>query len=303
MTRRVIAARAQTPIARAVQLLVGHRFSAVPVVDEHNRLIGILSTADLLRELHNRRALLHDTVGAVMNTEVLYMSPEANVGVLAHRLRTYGDLRVMPIVEHDVLVGVVTRADLLRHRPRGGKLGRLALRCIYPFHAPTRPPLAPDLASRPAGHLAGAGRDLVVASTDITPGAGTTPLRARDVMTSSGLVTVTEQTPTEQAARLLINNRFTALPVVDRRNHLVGIISEADLVHDPLDARRTAHSPTVGGAMTSDVLACSPDTDFDELCRLLSDGGLATLPIVEHDQIVGIVSRADLLRHQQHAPG
>ena len=126
MTDRVVAVRPETSLARARTLLTENRFSALPVVDEYRRLIGIVSAADVLAASAmapggQRHPL---TVGAVMSTDVMRMSPDADVGIIAHRLRTYGDRRVMPIVDHGILVGVVSRGDLLRPRVRVGKIGR-----------------------------------------------------------------------------------------------------------------------------------------------------------------------------------
>ena len=62
-------------------------------------------------------------VGEIMSPDVLWIRPSAKLTLVAHRMRTYGELRVMPIVERGVLVGVVTRADLLRPRPPRRGLG------------------------------------------------------------------------------------------------------------------------------------------------------------------------------------
>ena len=86
--------------------------------------------------------------------------------------------------------------------------------------------------------------------------------------------TVTENTPAADAAMLLISNRFTALPVVDDEGRLVGLVSEADLISDPLDGHRNPTATTVGGKMSTEVVTVSSDTPLDELAWLLSDGGL-----------------------------
>ena len=287
MTHVVLIAHADMPIEQAAALLAEHRFSALPVVDDNNRLIGILSEADLLREPRGSAGIAGpQTVGGVMSRDVVYLSPDADVRVVAHRLRGERELRVMPIVDHGVLAGVVTRGDLLRRRERGGTLGRLAGR--------VRDGLRRLVSSDPATSVQLPERGQATTVTAGTrPGGG----QARDVMAPrAAIVVVGEATSTAQAAALLAEHRLSALPVVDSHGRLIGIISEADLLRDPLDGRRTPPAPTVGAAMTTNVISRPPDADVHELARLLSDGGLRVVPIVEGGRLVGVVSRGDLLR-------
>lgn len=276
MTDRVITVRPGCTLQRAWECLIEHRFSSLPVVDERSRLVGMLSGADLLRTgLRGHLGGHPRTVGGLMRTNPMYVSPDTDVGIIAHRLNAYGHLRVMPIVDHGLLVGVITRADLLRPRPRGGRLGRFFGRLLKPSRraGPTNPMRWPA----PAG------------SNAAQP-------RAQDVMTPTGHVyTVTENTPAAAAAMLLISNRFTALPVVDDQGRLVGLVSEADLINDPLDGHRTT-ATTVGGKMSTEIVTVSPDTPLDELAWLLSDGDLRLVPVVNHEQLLGVVSRGDVLR-------
>jgi CBS domain-containing protein len=119
---------------------------------------------------------------------------------------------------------------------------------------------------------------------------------ARDVMTSTGLVTVSETTSVERAAELLVQHRFTALPVVDDSGRLVGIVSEADLVYDPLSGRRAARGRSVDAVMTAEVGTVEPDTSIQHVVGMLTGGGLRLVPVVEAGRLVGVISRGDLLR-------
>ena len=272
MTRRVVSVQPETSIEHAKTVLTENRFSALPVVDQYNHLVGVVTGADLLREPSRAATQSRPTtVGAVMTRTPIYMSPDADVNIVAHRMRTYGELRAIPIVDHDFLVGIVTRGDLLRKPPRGGPLGRLLRRVLsrqaVPDPVPYRAPRA---------------------------GTAARSQYARDVMTTK-VVTVAETTPIDVARDRLIRNRFTALPVTDADRRLIGIVSEADLVRDPLNARRTPRPDTVGGVMTTGVVAVEPTATIDDLVRLLSDKGLRLVPVVDGDRLVGVVSRGDLL--------
>jgi CBS domain-containing protein len=135
-------------------------------------------------------------------------------------------------------------------------------------------------------------------------------MQARDVMTSP-VVTVRPATPVRQAAALLIERGFTALPVVDEYDALVGIVTEADLLHGriPPDPRSlmyadraaaapesTAPAPVVGDVMTTEVFAMQPWADAAELARQMLDRQLRSVPVLDHRTLIGIVSRRDLLR-------
>lgn len=233
MTDRVVSVGAGMPVSEAREWLSASRFTALPVVDDCNRLVGILSAADVV----DPQAEKEPTVGTIMSRDVMWAAPDTDVGIIAHRLDTYGGVRVMPIVDHGFLVGIVTRKDLLRRRPRNGPLGRALHRLRGGRRADQTGPVA-----RPAVAPLGAGASTL------------RDLRVRDVMTTNPLCTVHATTSVEDAAGLLTRHRWTALPVVDEQGRLVGVVGEADLVPDPLDGRRSPRPRSVGEAMTTDVV-------------------------------------------------
>lgn len=132
-------------------------------------------------------------------------------------------------------------------------------------------------------------------------------MRARDIMTSP-VFTVRAGTTVQQAAALLATRGFTALPVVDDDDRLIGIVTEADLVRDrfPRDPRSLIHdgphaepgsaAETVGEVMTTPVTAMGPGTDLAELTKALLDARLRSMPIVDGSRVIGIVTRRDLVR-------
>jgi CBS domain-containing protein len=132
-------------------------------------------------------------------------------------------------------------------------------------------------------------------------------MRARDIMTSS-VITVRPGTTVQDAAALQAGRGFTALPVVDDDNRLIGIVTEADLVRDrfPRDARSLIHgapaagaavvAETVGEVMTSPVASMGPGTDVAVLTSALLEARQRAMPIVDGSRLVGIVTRRDLVR-------
>ncbi|HEU5470882.1 MAG TPA: CBS domain-containing protein [Actinophytocola sp.] len=131
-------------------------------------------------------------------------------------------------------------------------------------------------------------------------------MRARDIMTSP-VVTIRPEATIQAAAALLTDRGFTALPVVDEDDRLVGIVTEADLVRDrilpdPRDHLRRERVPrapsrsTVGEVMTSPAVAMSPGTDVAQLAAALLEARQRSMPIVDGSRLVGIVTRRDLVR-------
>lgn len=128
-------------------------------------------------------------------------------------------------------------------------------------------------------------------------------MRARDIMTTV-VVTVGPETTVKAAAALLAGRGFTALPVVDDDEVLVGIVTEADLIQqrippDPrVRGRDTVPRATGGGVaevMSSPVLAAGPGADLTELTAALVKARHRSVPIVEGGRLVGIITRRDLL--------
>ena len=188
-------------------------------------------------------------------------------------MRTHGELRVMPIVQRGVLVGVVTRSDLLRPRRPGGRLAALL------------------------GRLTGgdSAQDEVLLGFARAGRAGPGPAAhspVRDVMTT-GIVTVGVAHPVEHAVDLLLRHRFTALPVVDEQGRLLGIVSEADLLGDPMSGRRELR--TVGGVMARRPIVLAADSTVGEARSLVAARGLRMVPVVDNGLLVGVLSRSDLV--------
>jgi CBS domain-containing protein len=139
---------------------------------------------------------------------------------------------------------------------------------------------------------------------------------ARDVMTSP-VITITPDTPVAAVATVLLENRISAVPVLDADGRMTGIVSEGDLLRRAdaqterrrpqwlellLDRNVTAadfvktHGNLARDVMTHDVLTVSPDTELSEIASLLERRRIKRVPVVDQGKVVGIVSRANLLR-------
>jgi len=141
-------------------------------------------------------------------------------------------------------------------------------------------------------------------------------MKARDVMVAP-VVTATPHATIKSVAETFLKYRISAVPVVDDKGALVGIISEGDLMHRAetgterqrpwwlqaimsqdglaLDYVK-AHARKVADAMTRQVITASPETSLQDIAALLEKHAIKRVPIVENGQLVGIVSRANLVQ-------
>ena len=108
-----------------------------------------------------------------------------------------------------------------------------------------------------------------------------------DIMTRR-VISVTPETPTREIARILDTRHISGLPVCDAEGRLIGLVSDFDLISKP-----TAR--TAGEAMSSDVVSVVEDTSIDDVRLILVSRKIRRVPVLRGDQIVGIVSRADLI--------
>jgi CBS domain-containing protein len=140
-------------------------------------------------------------------------------------------------------------------------------------------------------------------------------MNVRDVMTTE-VVTAKSNMQLRDVARLLIERRFSGLPVVDREERVIGVVSETDLVLNlstretrprgaigRLGLRRRAEAETASEAMTSPAITISPDAPLAVAASLITDAGVNRLPVVEGERLVGIVTRADVLRALARSDG
>ena len=123
------------------------------------------------------------------------------------------------------------------------------------------------------------------------------PLTARELM-SSPVRTIRPETTISEAQRILLRYGHAGLSVVDEKDQLVGVVSRRDIdlaLHHGFD-----HAP-VKGYMTKNVKTITPQTSLPEIQSLMVTYDIGRLPVLEDGQLVGIVTRTDVLRqlHQE----
>jgi CBS domain-containing protein len=141
-------------------------------------------------------------------------------------------------------------------------------------------------------------------------------MKAHDVM-SSPVITVKPTASVKDTAKLFLERHISGVPVVDDRGKLVGMVSEGDLMRrseSGTEQQRSwwlvlmasdqhlaadyikAHASRVADVMTAKAITATPDTPLNEIAETLEQNGIKRLPIVRDGQLVGIVSRVNLVQ-------
>jgi CBS domain-containing protein len=139
---------------------------------------------------------------------------------------------------------------------------------------------------------------------------------AADIMTHP-VFAISPETPLAQAIKLMIDHRISGVPVVDREGCLVGMLTEGDLLRRveigtdgetagwltsfllpgrEADRYVVTHGRLVGEVMTPEVVSIAEDTPLPEVVRLMRRHGIKRVPVLREGRLLGIVSRADLVR-------
>ncbi len=187
-----------------------------------------------------------------MSSPVITVSPETRLAD-ARRIMNAEDIRALPVVENEKLVGIVTRRGLLRidFSTLIGAEGRGEI----------------DLKDEVVGHI----------------------------MTSAP-ITTPQNAAMPKAARSMMENKITALPVMDERGELVGILTVSDVFRAILaELPELKQDIRVRDYMTREVVTIDPQTSLLETHRLMGTKRLRALPVLDEGRLVGIVTRTDVM--------
>lgn len=142
---------------------------------------------------------------------------------------------------------------------------------------------------------------------------------AKDIMEKE-VITVGPDTTIEALARILMDNKISGVPVVDAQNKLIGIVTEGDLLHKQTNPKTPSVNLILGGLaymndydkyasdlkklsaltakeiMTEKLAIVREDTTVKEISSIMIDKNINRVPVVKDDVLIGIVSRADVLK-------
>ncbi len=141
----------------------------------------------------------------------------------------------------------------------------------------------------------------------------------KDIMTKD-VITVSSDDSVEKCAKLLQENDISGLPVIDEEDHVVGIVTEGDLIRRAsrikapgyleilggliylgspkkfVDELQRAMAVTAGQLMSIDVVSIRPDDKVEKAATVMVEKGINRLPVLDvRDKLIGIVSRRDIM--------
>lgn len=300
MRREVATAHPDSPITEVVELLLDKDFTAVPVVNDQGKVVGMVSDSDLLtrggmnvtislkratdldyvRELHESLENANRKVSEVMTREVVTTAPDAVLGRAA-RLMVEKHLKRLPVVDSDgKLVGILGRLDVLN--------------TIAAVHLPEW---------HPEAHADGAQATVA------------------DVMTRE-VPTVHETAAVEEIFDLLVSSSHKRVVVVDDKRHVVGIVADSDLISkvsreswpgiieiliskvpiSRVSAAARKHIQKLRARfakdlMTRDVVTIREKMPVASALALSAEKRVKRLPVVDAaGELVGIVGRTEMMR-------
>lgn len=142
---------------------------------------------------------------------------------------------------------------------------------------------------------------------------------AKDLMTPNP-ITVAPDVPVTDAARLMVDNKIGALPVLSG-DKLVGIVTDGDLImqdvklefpsyihlldgfimYPPSTAKfehelKKAVAATVEDVMTTEPVTVQIDTSIEDVATLFVDRDISRIPVMDGDRLVGVISKSDIVR-------
>lgn len=142
---------------------------------------------------------------------------------------------------------------------------------------------------------------------------------AKDIMNKS-VIAVQKDATIEEVARILTEHNVSGAPVVNAEGKMVGIVTEGDLLHKETNPRapfflnilgafiyisgveryredfKKLAATRVSEMMTTKVFTVSENTEIEQVAALMVNHNIKRVPVVEKDALVGIISRADIVR-------
>jgi CBS domain-containing protein len=121
--------------------------------------------------------------------------------------------------------------------------------------------------------------------------------KVRDILRTKGSTTfsITPDTIVYDALEMMVGKNVSALVVLENEK-LVGIFTERDYARKVILKGKTSKDTRIAEIMTEDLITVTPDNTVDSCMRLMTSRFIRHLPVIENDQLVGIISIGDVVK-------
>lgn len=291
MTRSLITATRETSIEEVARLIIENNISAVPIVEDGNRIVGVVSEADLIYKKmfptlmtmiyhygnyfsaetyhQEEKKMRARKAEEAMSSEVINVDEATSVEEIIRIMEERKVKRVF-VTREGCLVGVVSKLDILR--------------CL----------------SGPC--------------EEVIKKLRTFPERAENVsdVMSKPVISATPADSLDSVVKTLLDNRISGLPVINDEEEVIGVLSESDLIHwvkkhipalnywrereHFLKALKALAARKVSDVMTSPAITVEEGASLEEAVAIMIEKRVKRLPVVRANKLVGIVTRADIIK-------
>ena len=127
-------------------------------------------------------------------------------------------------------------------------------------------------------------------------------MTVKSILSAKGgsVISIDPTATLETAVRTLAEHRIGALLVLGPDRRVIGILSERDIVRTLAELGAAALAQPLAQVMTRKVVTCSPSETISVIMERMTAGKFRHVPVLEQDQVVGIVSIGDVVKYRLH---
>jgi CBS domain-containing protein len=109
------------------------------------------------------------------------------------------------------------------------------------------------------------------------------------------VVAATTGASLRDVATQLVKNGFSGMPIADPDGRVLGVVTESDIIRTLIAGKRLENL-TAGEVMTGPPITVEVEAPIEEVMKQLEENRIVRVPVTDHDKLVGIISRGDIIR-------
>ncbi len=126
-------------------------------------------------------------------------------------------------------------------------------------------------------------------------------MRVKDCMCKK-VVQATSDTTLDKIAQLMQENDVGCVPICNEEKNVIGFVTDRDIITRCVATNQSCSQTKASDIMTTKVIKTTPDTEIDEATNTMSHNQIRRLPVIENNQIVGMLTIGDLAQSQKVQP-